>query len=170
MIKGILKCAVYISALGVIFFFLGRLLPKEWFKADRFPFKSFKFENNGRIYDKLNIRKWQSRLPDMSRLFPRLMHEKKLSDRSKDIESLPLMIQETCIAESTHVILFFLGFGCMFLWRGLGGFIAALIYNLIGNVPYIIIQRYNRPRLLACQQAAVRASRWESAAKRSAAD
>lgn len=34
-----------------------------------------------------------------------------------------------------------------FLWRGIGGVAFAAVYILLGNVPFVIIQRYNRPRL-----------------------
>ena len=57
------------------------------------------------------------------------------------------MIQETCIAEFVHIVLFVLGFGCVLIWEGPGGWMAAAVYNLLGNVPFILIQRYNRPRL-----------------------
>ena len=33
------------------------------------------------------------------------------------------------------------------IWPGAGGIIVTVIYILLGNLPFIIIQRYNRPRL-----------------------
>lgn len=147
MIKGLLRCFVYLALVGIASFILGRILPKKWFNSDAFPYKSFKFENEGKIYNKFHIRNWQKKLPDMSRLFPKLMPEKKFADRERDVEKLPLMIQETCVAEFIHWLLFILGFGCVFLWKGAWGWIVAVVYNLVGNVPFIIIQRYNRPRL-----------------------
>lgn len=156
MIKGLLKCFIYLAAVGIASFILGRILPKSWFNSDAFPYKSFKFENNGRIYDKLQIRKWQKKVPDMSRLFKKLMPEKKFTDREKDVEKLPLMIQETCVAEFIHWLLFILGWGCVFLWSGIWGWIVAIVYNLVGNVPFIIIQRYNRPRLKQVMKMAVK--------------
>ena len=57
------------------------------------------------------------------------------------------MIQETCIAEWIHELLILIGFGCVFLWKGIGGWIVSLLYAL-GNLPYIIIQRYNRPKFI----------------------
>ena len=58
------------------------------------------------------------------------------------------MIQETCIAQLVRVVLFVLGLGCVLIWDGPGGWITAVVYTLLGNVPFILIQRYNRPRLL----------------------
>ena len=34
-----------------------------------------------------------------------------------------------------------------FLWRGIGGFVMAILYA-IGNLLYCIVQRYNRPKLI----------------------
>lgn len=154
MLEGFLKCFIYLALIGTVCFFLGRILPKEWFKAECFPFRSFKFEKNGRIYEKVKVKKWQNKVPDMSRVFPGLMHEKKFSDRQRDTESLPLMLQETCIAEAIHWMLFILGFGCIFLWPGGWGIAVSIVYNILGNLTFIVIQRYNRPRLAACLAAA----------------
>ena len=82
----------------------------------------------------------------MSEILPNLMPSKKLPRRASG-EQLMLMVQETCIAEFVHMILFVLGFGCVLLWDGPGGWMVAVVYNLLGNVPFILIQRYNRPRL-----------------------
>ncbi len=65
------------------------------------------------------------------------------------------MIGETCVAEFTHFVLILLGFYALRLWPGTGGAVVTAIYILFGNLPFLIIQRYNRPRLqklLAAQQ------------------
>ena len=65
------------------------------------------------------------------------------------------LVQETCVAEFTHFVLILLGFYALRLWPGTGGAIVTAIYILFGNLPFLIIQRYNRPRLqrlLAAQQ------------------
>lgn len=85
-------------------------------------------------------------VPDMSVIFPRMMPSKRLT-RAITSKELKLMIQETCIAEWIHRLLSLLGFGCMFIWKKAGGRILSILYAL-GNLPYIIIQRHNRPRLL----------------------
>lgn len=157
MLQGFISCFIYLAVLGTASFFLGRLLPKEMFHADRFPYKCRRREKNGKIYDKLGIRKWQDKVPDMSRLFKKMMPSKKFSELKNDVQKLPLMIQETCVAEFIHRLLFILGFGCVLLWEGIWGWIVTIVYNLLGNVPFILIQRYNRPRLVACEKAAERA-------------
>ena len=65
------------------------------------------------------------------------------------------MIEETCVAEFIHFLLILLGFYALRLWPGTGGAVFTAVYILLGNLPFLIIQRYNRPRLqklLAAQQ------------------
>ncbi len=146
---GLWKCAKYLCITGVIAFFAGRILPKSWFRPDMVPFRDFAFEKKGKFYDKFRIRCWQNKVPDMSKILPVLMPSKNLSGNYK--ERLGLMLQETCIAETIHVILCFTGFYCLKLWPGMGGLIVALIHALFLNMPFIMIQRYNRPRLAKIQ-------------------
>lgn len=143
---GFLKCACYLALIGVLAFFAGRIVPKRWFRADLFPYRSYSFEEEGRLYNKLKIRYWQNKVPDMSKILPRLIPAKSLSGAYE--ERLPRMLQETCVAEMTHILLCFAGLYCLRLWPGAGGAAIALINVLILNLPFILIQRYNRPRLM----------------------
>ena len=95
-----LQCFWYLILISILSFPLGRVLPKRWFRWNRFPFRSFSFERDGRIYEKLQIRKWKTKVPDMSRILPFLMPAKAFS---ADYEKkLPRMIEETCVAEWIH--------------------------------------------------------------------
>lgn len=140
---GFLCCAVYMAVLGVLSFIIGRLLPKSWFKSDRFPYRCNPKEK--KLYDFLHVKSWQAKVPDMSKLFTHIMPAKRID--AKSLADVPRMLQETCVAEFTHSVLSVLGLAIPKLWPGVCGFITALIYILFGNVPFIIIQRYNRPRL-----------------------
>ena len=132
----------YIALIGILAHILGEALPRKWFHWDRFPYRTFSWEREGRVYEAMGIRRWKDRLPDMSRLMPDMV-KKKLS--AADPMSL---VQETCVAEFIHVVLSVLGLACLWLWPGFGGTAVTLVYILLGNVPFIIIQRYNRPRLV----------------------
>ena len=140
------KCFCFLIITGVIAFFAGRILPKKWFRADLFPYRSYKFEQDGRIYDKLHIRKWQNKVPSMSKILPFMMPAKNLSGDYK--KRLPRMLQETCVAELIHTLNCFIGLYCLKLYPGAGGVIILILYVVLFNLPFIIIQRYNRPRLL----------------------
>lgn len=140
-----LECFRYLVIMGIAAFFAGRIMPKKWFRHDMFPYKSFEFEKDGRIYEKLNIRKWHKKVPDMSRILPGLIPAKNLSG---DFGTrLQRMLQETCVAEMIHSLLFVAGFHCLKLYPGTGGAVVVFLYNTFLNLPFIIIQRYNRPRL-----------------------
>ena len=140
-------CLCYAAGLGVVSFVLGRLVPKEWFDYTRFPYRSFAFEKGGKIYEAIGIAKWQSRVPDMSRLFPKLMPAKKIPARP-DEQTLLVMIRETCVAELIHWLLFFAGLAIPAIWPGVWGAVVCVFYCIFGNLIFILIQRYNRPRLV----------------------
>lgn len=144
------RCVLYLLLTAIVGFLAGRLLPKHWLKPDKGLFRCFAFERGGRIYEKLRIRKWQSKVPDMSRLLPFMMPPKNLSGDYR--LRLPLMILETCAAELIHIVLAVLGLGCLWIWPGAGGVILALVDIVLLNLPFILIQRYNRPRLVRLQQ------------------
>ena len=134
---GLLRCVIYMAFTGIAAFILGRLLPKCWFRGDAFPFRCRMWEQ--KLYKALHVKVWQDKVPDMSRLLPALMPPKKLTaDTFSDLPRLSLT-----------------GLACLSIWPGIGGAILTAVYVLLGNVPFIIIQRYNRPRLqklLAMQQ------------------
>ena len=141
--KECILCFAYAAALGVLSFFLGRLLPKHWLCPEKFPFRTYAWED--RLWKALQIRKWQAKVPDMSRLFKKLMPEKKLTQQT--VQELPLMIEETCVAELTHGLLCIAGLFLLKIWPGTGDVFLTVIYIVLGNLPFLLIQRYNRPRL-----------------------
>ncbi len=143
---GFLKCACYLALIGILSFPAGRIIPKRWFHPERFPYRSYPFEDEGRFYNRFRIHVWQNKVPDMSRILPKCIPPKSLSGNFR--ERLPRMLQETCVAELTHALLCLAGLYCIRLWPGAGGIVIAGINIFILNMPFILIQRYNRPRLL----------------------
>lgn len=148
MIHGFVRCVCYAAALGIAVFPLGRLLARVRFNPESFPFAEWPFENGGKVYRRLGIHRWQNRLPDMSRVFRTIMPAKSLYP-GISAEEVDVMVQETCIAEVVHSALCVLGLWILRLWRGWGGILFYAIYALFGNVAFILIQRFNRPKLTA---------------------
>ena len=142
--KRYIRCLAYLIGIGIISFAAGRSLPQKWITPDKFPFCSFAFERGGKLYDKLKIKKWKDKLPDMSRLCRRIMPAKRCAGRR---QSLPVLIRETCIAEWSHLKLILAGFYCKKIVPDITGHIISLVYA-VGNLPFIMVQRYNRPRLI----------------------
>lgn len=144
-------CVIYMAALGILAFPVGRIISKLDPNPNRFPFRSFDWEDGGRIYEKLNIKTWQARIPDVSKVLGNWMPKKKLS-KSLNAESVGIMIRETCTAEAVHSLLNVAGLYMLDIWESLGGFLLYLVYFFLGNLPFILVQRYNRPRLMKMQE------------------
>ena len=86
--KHFLRCLLYIAALGVVFFVVGRLVPKSWFKADHFPWRCYSYEQA--IWKALRVKQWQAKVPDMSRIFTNIMPAKKLKRQTlSDLQNDP---------------------------------------------------------------------------------
>jgi len=144
--KKFLWAAVWVASLGIVSNFLAPFLPRS-FRMDRFPFRLYSFERGGRLYDRIAIRRWKKLVPDMSQHMKRLM--RKTVTMQTPLEQTLLLAQETCVSELVHWLLILLSFAVLLFWRGWGAAIFLAVYIILGNLPYIFIQRYNRPRLLA---------------------
>lgn len=136
----------YYCSLGILGFILGRLVPKRWFDPRSRLYAPLPFEKNGTFYDRFRIRFWHRKLPDMSRILPRLMPKKALQKNFH--RQLDVMLQETCVAESVHLLLMLLGLPALCFMPDLRGLALWLFYSLFLNLPFVMIQRYNRPRLI----------------------
>ncbi|MBQ9134038.1 MAG: hypothetical protein IJX64_05855 [Clostridia bacterium] len=81
--------------IGIISHFYGQALPRKWFHGDKFPYKSFRWEQEGRIYRHIGIHKWQEKLPDLSRTANEIRIEKA---PSSCVVNLALLIWGHCRA------------------------------------------------------------------------
>lgn len=136
---------LYVAIIGALSNVVAIFIKREKLKEDRFPFKLYKWEKNGKAYDKIAIRKWKGKLPDMSKILKFLMPKKVSSGTNSS--TLMALIKETCVAEIVHVSLTILSCAVFFICPGLD---ALVLYPLcfIGNLPFILIQRYNRPQYI----------------------
>ena len=143
-----LNCVVYLLIISVSVYFFGRIFPRKWINEEAFPFCEFAFEKGGKIYNKIHIKEWKTKLPDasliMGKIFPKFVPTKRMDGNSKN--KIPVLIKETCVAEGTHFLVALFGFYCHKIWRGGGGLIVGILFFIL-NLPFILIQRYNRPRL-----------------------
>ncbi len=123
----------------------GELFPRSRVRENAFCFQTFSWEKEGKIYEMLKIKKWKKKLIDMSKIMKYSKVRKEIGDcvTSKQVAAL---IKETCIAEASHWFLCIASLPVRQLWNGWLGFLIWFVYCL-GNLPYIIVQRYNRPNL-----------------------
>lgn len=138
------RFASIVGTLGVPAFFLGEKLPRKWFRYDRFPFRSFSWEKEGKIYEKIGIQKWKNRTPDMSKYLKRTFA--KQGNFLRDPDHLKRLVAETCSAEFVHAVLILLSPVFLILMDELG--LLSMILYIIGNLVSLVIQRYNRPRIV----------------------
>lgn len=143
--KKFLYASIYVLGLGILSNFVAKEIPVSW-KPDRFPFALWPWEKNGKLFRALQVRKWKDWMPDMSRILPFLPEKEMQTDTSG--QHVQQLVQETCKAECVHAALIVCSFGILTFWRDRWAALFLAVYNLLGNVPFIIIQRFNRPRLV----------------------
>lgn len=141
----LLKGVFYLLALSLLAHPVGQALPRRWFSGDRWPWASAPFEKEGRFWRKLGVHRWKDKVPDMSRLLGDMVKKQLAPDGKTDYA---LLVQETCVAECVHFFLGLLSLGAFALCRSGWMVCIVAVYILLGNLPFQIIQRYNRPRLL----------------------
>lgn len=123
----------------------------EALSAERWLFRTRRWERSGKIYDTfLGVRLWKKYLPDGAALFRNGYRKRRLGSFSR--ENLERFITESCRAELAHwlAILPFWVFG---LFAPLEVLPSMFIYAVAVNAPCIIAQRYNRPRVLRLMEA-----------------
>ncbi len=138
-VRFIMLCSVS----GVTTLFIGLLVPRK-LNMHKFPYKQYDFERDGKLYRRLGVPVWKSKMPDASRTISIMTRKSLKNDRS--LEYLERLAQETCIAESVHWLLIFLCPLYLLFVPAVYCIPFSLIYAL-GNIPFIMIQRYNRPRM-----------------------
>ncbi len=139
-----LRFASIVITMGVAAFFIGESLPREKFNPEKFPFACWKWEKEGKIYDYLGLRYWKTHVPDMSKYIPRTFS--KQGNFSRDPKHLRKLVLETCSAEAVHWALIAMSFVFPIFMDEAG--ILSMILYIIGNLASVVIQRYNRPRIM----------------------
>ena len=120
-------------------------IPESWLTSERYLFRTHRWEKNGRLYLFLGVHRWKRLLPDGAAITKGGYRKKTLTDYSP--ENLERFMKESCRAELTHLL------AILPFW--VFGFIGPpsiipymLLYALALNLPCIIAQRYNRPRII----------------------
>lgn len=116
-------------------------LPGSWFQTT-----SIRRNNNNKLYEKLFfIRRWKPFLPDGGQWVGGDFQKRHLS--GKNAEYLIRFVTETRRGEVCHWCA--LALTPMFaVWNPSGYFVINLGYAIVANLPCILVQRYNRGRLL----------------------
>ncbi|TVQ26039.1 MAG: hypothetical protein EA382_06025 [Spirochaetaceae bacterium] len=167
-----LICAAWV-AIQIGSGYLTHAMPLRWFIRDNALFRTRRFERGGRLYRLFGVHRWKDRLPEAGALFAGGFSKSRLAagtrapgagtagavDPSGDrVALLERFVAETRRAELTHWLPVVASF-TFFLWNPPE--IAAWMppIGLVGNLPFIIVQRSNRPRLEAAIETVRTASR-----------
>lgn len=104
---------------------------KPWYQMRAFEKK---------IYEKLGVKKWKGKMPTYN---PALFSVKE--------RSLEEIVQATCQAEIVHEIIIVLSFMPLMAVMWFGSFMVFLLTSIGAacvDLTFVIMQRYNRPRLV----------------------
>ncbi len=105
---------------------------------------SYTWEEKGKFYAWLWIRRWKDALPEAGGFFRGGFCKRHL--HGTDANDLDRFAQETCRAEYSHWLTWSMAL-TFFAWNPWQIGVVMLIYGAVTNAPFILVQRYNRARL-----------------------
>lgn len=119
--------------------------PERWLNPAGWLFRERRWENGGEPYQKIfHVKNWKDKLPYGGSLFQDQFSMKEIGE--KTAENIERWMIETCRSELTHWIAILPGF-LFFLWNKWEIGFVMVVYALLFNLPLVLVQRYNRPRL-----------------------
>ncbi len=123
--------------------FIDYLLPKTWYDSSLWWFQCFAWEDGGNFYKKhFKVEAWKDFLPVVAGL----TEVDKSHLESQDPDYLESFIYDINVSESNHVRAILMT-SIFIIWNPPGMFLLIFTLSLLGHLPFIIIQRYNRPRM-----------------------
>lgn len=126
--------------------YVAHRLPGRWLARDRGVMRLWGWEDRGRCYERLlRVSKWKDRVPEAGAIFAGGVSKRHLEGRSDG--SLARFAAEARRAEIAHWTCL-LAIPVAVLWNPLVGVVLMAAYGVIANVPFIVIQRYNRARII----------------------
>jgi glycosyl-4,4'-diaponeurosporenoate acyltransferase len=138
------------AAWSVAIGYSGHRRAVESFAIDRWWSRLCGFEDGGGWYDRvLHIKRWKDWLPELGGLFRNGFAKRAVR---RDRAYLERFVCETRRAEWVHWMVFLL-FPVFALWNPPWAGMVMLLYATAANVPCILVQRYNRARLLRVLEA-----------------
>jgi glycosyl-4,4'-diaponeurosporenoate acyltransferase len=103
------------------------------------------WERQGRAYERFGIRRWKDRVPELGAAFRGGVSKRALGGH--DTATLAGFAAETRRAELVHWAIPLVT-PVFVLWNPPGLLAAMVAYAVVANLPCLVIQRYNRGRVL----------------------
>lgn len=144
-LNSFILCCLLWGIIQTLFAIICQKLPDKFFRYDNKFFRPKKFEKDGKFYENIfQIKRWKKYLPDGAAIQKTGFRKKHLSDFSK--ENLNKFLIESCRAELGH-LLAIIPFWIFGLFLPPISILIMFLYAILVNIPCIIAQRYNRPRI-----------------------
>ena len=137
-------CAALWAGFHLIAGYVAQRLPLDWLTRQPIIGASYAWERGGRCYEWLGIRAWKDRLPEAGGLLRDGFSKRRLASAEPDY--LDRFARETSRAEFGHWLTWALAL-TFFLWTPWQMGLFMVVYGGLVNLPFILIQRYNRARL-----------------------
>lgn len=141
----LLLCILLWTGMQSIIAVVCQKLPASLFDYNNWFFRPRPFEKDGKIYKSIfKIHRWKGYLPDGAAATKGGYRKKHLTDLSA--ENLRMYLEQSCRAELSHLLAItpFWVFGFFLPPIALP---IMLLYALLVNLPCLLAQRYNRPRI-----------------------
>jgi glycosyl-4,4'-diaponeurosporenoate acyltransferase len=144
---GLLKSKLLVFVIiSLIWTLIPQKLPLSTYNYRRWLYRERPWERGGEIYQKFfRVRRWKAKLPDIGDFFKWRFSKKHLKKPSQSY--IETFLTESCKAEFAHWMII-LSSPVFLLLGGPKSFAQFFLISVALNLPYIIIQRYNRPRLI----------------------
>lgn len=148
---GVILLSILFSLLFLLFIdalvaIIVRLLPKRWMNPFNKIYTVHKWES--KFYVRLGIRKWKDLIPESGNALTGF-GKREVVDMKDNVYLFKFM-EETVYAEVMHIISAIFGFLVVIvnlkLWLIVG--IPLAIFNFILQILPVMVQRYNRPKLM----------------------
>jgi glycosyl-4,4'-diaponeurosporenoate acyltransferase len=143
--------AILVSCLAWVFiglvtgFFVHRL-PLSRLSGDGWLTRPRAFEQGGRFYERhLRIRIWKDKLPEKGDLFRGGFSKRRIRERSDGF--LERFAAETRRAELVHWMNAAAG-PLFLLWCPPRLGLSMIVFGVVAHLPFVVIQRYNRARIV----------------------
>ena len=141
----ILRSLLIFIAATLSISYISTRFSKELCFHKRWLYRERAWEKGGSFYQKkFRIKKWKDRLPELADFIKTIFPKRHIRDYGE--ATLDTYMVECCRAELTHWLIIL---STLFFPIFTPPLIALFIFLLscILNLPFIMIQRYNRPRL-----------------------
>ena len=131
---------------SIIVTLISTKLPDRYYNYRNWIYKERKLEKNVEFYQQMfKVKRWKKHMPEIADFINSVFSKKSIKEF--DNAYIEKYLLESCRAEFAHWCIIFSSVMFLF-YAGTAAFIYMFLISVLIDVPFIIIQRYNRPRIL----------------------